>query len=128
MTDKKMTDRSIPSTSFRAGRGCLLAAVLSAALWALLIVSALAALGGCASAPVDRWEALSVAGTPYTTVYLNGLPRAGPYVAVADGTGQARIYRAGRYMGTGRHALIEPSNGYVRIDVSPNARIQITGQ
>lgn len=127
MTRNPRIGKPALSTSYRRA-GCLIAITGSALLWGLLLASLFFSLAACAAGPSSRWEALTVAGTPYTTVFQDGLPRSGPYVAVLDGTGQARIYRAGRYLGTGTHAFIEPSNGYVRIDVSPNARIQITGQ
>lgn len=129
MTTLTTDQTKTATTRSTSGRGCLLAAVLSALLWCLLIASCVATLSACATAPAARWEAISVAGTGHVQVWQDGRPRVpGLYRIVATEPGKADFFRGDQYVGTGTLSTVEPTEGNVRLEVAPGARVVISPQ
>ncbi len=121
MTDHQKTTRST------FGKGCLIAGLLSALLWLLILASCVATLSACATAPAARWEAMSVAGTGHVQVFQDGRPRLpGLYRIVATEPGKADFFRGDQYVGTGTVSVVEPTEGSVKLEVAPGARVVIS--
>lgn len=121
------TDPTKTIRSTFARRVLPLACGLSGVLWLLLLGSCVLTLSACASAPEPRWTALSVAGTGYDQVWLDGRPRMpGLYRIVATEPGKADFFRGDTYVGSGTVSVIEPSDGNVKLEVAPGARVVIS--
>lgn len=107
--------------------GCWFAVVGGGLLWAIIICLLLVTLTACATAPAARWEAMSVAGTGHVQVWQDGRPRVpGLYRIVATEPGKADFFRGDRYVGSGTVSAIEPTDGNVKIEVAPGARVVIS--
>ncbi len=123
-TDPKKT----PAPRLTFSKGVLgLALTLSAILWLLMGVGCILTLSACATAPAARWEALSVAGTGHVQVFQDGRPRLpGLYRIVATEPGKADFFRGDQYVGTGTLSMVEPTEGSVKLEVAPGARVVIS--
>ena len=129
MTTLTTDQTKTATTRSTSGRrwGCLFSIAASALLWCLLVASCVATLSACASAPAARWEALSVAGTGHVQVFQDGRPRLpGLYRIVATEPGKADFFRGDQYVGTGTLSTVEPTEGNVRLEVAPGARVVIS--
>lgn len=128
MTSTKTDPKKTPAPRLTFSRGgCLLATILSALLWCLIVASCIATLSACATAPAARWEAMSVAGTGHVQVFQDGRPRLpGLYRIVATEPGKADFFRGDQYVGTGTVSVVEPTEGSVKLEVAPGARVVIS--
>lgn len=129
MTPTKKTDpKKTPAPRLTFSRGVIpLAVGVSAILWLLLAVGCALTLSACATAPAARWEAMSVAGTGHVQVFQDGRPRLpGLYRIVATEPGKADFFRGDQYVGTGTVSVVEPTEGSVKLEVAPGARVVIS--
>lgn len=129
MTTLTTDQTKTATTRSTSGRrwGCLFSIAASALLWCLLVASCVATLSACASAPTARWEAISVAGTGHVQVFQDGRPRLpGLYRIVATEPGKADFFRGDQYVGTGTLSVVEPTEGSVKLEVAPGARVVIS--
>ena len=125
MTTLTTDQTKTATTRSTSGRrwGCLFSIAASALLWCLIV----ATLSACATAPAARWEAMSVAGTGHVQVFQDGRPRLpGLYRIVATEPGKADFFRGDQYVGSGTLSVVEPTEGSVKLEVAPGARVVVS--